>query len=160
VNNVYVSAQNHGFDALAYLHAVPVEPVQEIHLSEGGVKLLVIRRGLRVMIEPLSEGECALLQALAAKLSFAQACTAALAAQPDIDIAQVIEEVVGGRRFDFAGERAIHCRVADLLSLDVDLLFYDTTSVLLTRSMTRTAEWGRKTSCRDPRRRGPSPAGR
>jgi hypothetical protein len=35
-------------------------------------------------------------------------------------------------------ERAIYFRVADLLSLDVDLIFYDTTSVLLTRSTTRT----------------------
>jgi uncharacterized protein (UPF0276 family) len=33
VNNVYVSATNHGFDALAYLDAVPVEPVREIHLA-------------------------------------------------------------------------------------------------------------------------------
>lgn len=33
VNNVYVSAQNHGFDAAAYLEAVPVEPVAEIHLA-------------------------------------------------------------------------------------------------------------------------------
>ena len=33
VNNVYVSAQNHGFDAAGYLQAVPVELVQEIHLA-------------------------------------------------------------------------------------------------------------------------------
>jgi hypothetical protein len=112
-----------------------------------------------------------------------------------LGIAEVIEEVVAGRRFDFpveralfamvanracapasklycfsqwlaeevriagterlelqhlyramdfleaekaAIERAIYFRVADLLSLDVDLIFYDTTSVLLTRSTTRT----------------------
>jgi hypothetical protein len=121
-----------------------------------------------------------------------------------LGIAEVIEEVVGGRRFDFpieralfamvanracapasklycfsrwraldvriagterlelqhlyramdfleaekaAIERAIYFRMADLLSLDVDLLFYDTTSVLLTRSMTRTRGWGRTMSC-------------
>jgi uncharacterized protein len=33
VNNVYVSAHNHGFDAAAYLDAFPLEHVGEIHLA-------------------------------------------------------------------------------------------------------------------------------
>ncbi len=33
VNNVYVSAQNHGFDADAYIGAFPIEYVHEIHLA-------------------------------------------------------------------------------------------------------------------------------
>jgi uncharacterized protein (UPF0276 family) len=33
VNNIYVSAVNHGFDALTYLNAIPVAAVQEIHLA-------------------------------------------------------------------------------------------------------------------------------
>lgn len=33
VNNVYVSAQNHGFDAEAYIGAFPIEHVREIHLA-------------------------------------------------------------------------------------------------------------------------------
>jgi uncharacterized protein len=33
VNNIYVSAINHGFDALRYLDAIPAEAVQEIHLA-------------------------------------------------------------------------------------------------------------------------------
>ncbi len=33
VNNVFVSAQNHGFDAGAYIRAFPVEHVREIHLA-------------------------------------------------------------------------------------------------------------------------------
>jgi uncharacterized protein (UPF0276 family) len=33
VNNVYVSAFNHGFDARAYLAGIPVERVQQIHLA-------------------------------------------------------------------------------------------------------------------------------
>jgi hypothetical protein len=33
VNNVYVSARNHGFDAAAYLDAIPVGPVRQIHLA-------------------------------------------------------------------------------------------------------------------------------
>jgi len=33
INNVYVSAYNHGFDAEAYLAGIPVERVQQIHLA-------------------------------------------------------------------------------------------------------------------------------
>ena len=33
VNNIYVSAMNHGFDALDYLHGIPRAAVQEIHLA-------------------------------------------------------------------------------------------------------------------------------
>ena len=33
VNNIYVSAHNHGFDALAYLDGVPSERVRQIHLA-------------------------------------------------------------------------------------------------------------------------------
>jgi len=33
VNNIYVSAYNHGFDALAYLKSLPTDAVKEIHLA-------------------------------------------------------------------------------------------------------------------------------
>lgn len=33
VNNVYVSAQNHGYDADAYIAALPIALIQEIHLA-------------------------------------------------------------------------------------------------------------------------------
>jgi len=33
VNNIYVNAVNHGFDALTYLRAIPRDLVQEIHLA-------------------------------------------------------------------------------------------------------------------------------
>jgi uncharacterized protein (UPF0276 family) len=33
INNVYVSARNHGFDALRYLDGIPVERVQQFHLA-------------------------------------------------------------------------------------------------------------------------------
>jgi uncharacterized protein (UPF0276 family) len=33
VNNIYVSAFNHGFDPLTYLHAIPAQRVQQIHLA-------------------------------------------------------------------------------------------------------------------------------
>jgi len=33
VNNIYVSSVNHGFDPLAYLQAIPVDRVQQMHLA-------------------------------------------------------------------------------------------------------------------------------
>jgi uncharacterized protein len=40
INNIYVSSVNHGFDALAYLKAMPVDRVRQFHLAghsdEGG----------------------------------------------------------------------------------------------------------------------------
>ncbi|WP_036229056.1 MNIO family bufferin maturase [Marinobacterium jannaschii] len=33
INNIYVSARNHGFDALDYLNAIPVAPVRQFHLA-------------------------------------------------------------------------------------------------------------------------------
>lgn len=33
VNNIYVSSQNHNFDALDYLHAIPPDKVAEMHLA-------------------------------------------------------------------------------------------------------------------------------
>ncbi|MDX1486965.1 MAG: DUF692 domain-containing protein [Acidiferrobacterales bacterium] len=33
VNNVYVNAKNHGFDPLTYVHTIPPELVEEIHLA-------------------------------------------------------------------------------------------------------------------------------
>lgn len=43
INNVYVSAHNHGFSALAYLEGIPVSRVQQFHLAghEQGGALLV-----------------------------------------------------------------------------------------------------------------------
>lgn len=33
INNIYVSAQNHGFDPLAYLAGIPVDRVRQLHLA-------------------------------------------------------------------------------------------------------------------------------
>jgi uncharacterized protein (UPF0276 family) len=38
VNNVYVSAHNHGFDARAYMNGVPSSAVKEIHLAGHAVR--------------------------------------------------------------------------------------------------------------------------
>lgn len=40
VNNVYVSAANHGFDASAYLAALPAAAIGEIHLAGHAVRQL------------------------------------------------------------------------------------------------------------------------
>jgi hypothetical protein len=50
VNNVYVSAVNHGFDPLAYLAAIPIAQVEEIHLAgfERGEQCLIDTHGRRV----------------------------------------------------------------------------------------------------------------
>lgn len=58
---------------------------QEVNLEEGGAKLLVIRRQ-QVEIEPLSEGDYALLSSFAAGISFAQAVETALLTQTDYDL--------------------------------------------------------------------------
>src|SRR5262249_9603722 len=43
VNNIYVSAMNHGFDPLTYLNAMPRESVHEIHLAGHTVNLVGAR---------------------------------------------------------------------------------------------------------------------
>ena len=52
VNNVYVSASNFGFDPLAYLEALPIPAIGEIHLAghhaAEGVDVLVDHHGSRV----------------------------------------------------------------------------------------------------------------
>jgi uncharacterized protein len=40
VNNIYVSASNHGWNALAYLDALPPESVTEVHLAGHSVRQL------------------------------------------------------------------------------------------------------------------------
>lgn len=43
VNNIYVSARNHGFDPQEYLQAVPIERVGEIHLAGHAVNVVAGR---------------------------------------------------------------------------------------------------------------------
>lgn len=59
---------------------------QTVALAEGGVRLLVIRRGLEVEIEPCSAGEYAWLEQLAAGRALGEATQAALAAEPGFDL--------------------------------------------------------------------------
>jgi uncharacterized protein (UPF0276 family) len=48
VNNIYVSAHNHGFDAAAYLAALPVAAVGEIHLAGHSVRALADGSTVRI----------------------------------------------------------------------------------------------------------------
>ena len=48
VNNVYVSAQNHGWDAARYLAALPAAAIGEIHLSGHSVRTMLDGRELRI----------------------------------------------------------------------------------------------------------------
>jgi uncharacterized protein (UPF0276 family) len=45
VNNIYVSARNHGFDALTYLAAIPPESVAEMHLAGYSVNRVPLDGG-------------------------------------------------------------------------------------------------------------------
>ena len=48
VNNIYVSAHNHGWDALTYLAALPKEAVGEIHLAGHTLKQIENGQSLRI----------------------------------------------------------------------------------------------------------------
>ena len=50
VNNIYVNSVNHGFDAAAYIDAIPAEAVGEIHLAgfEDAGDILIDTHGARV----------------------------------------------------------------------------------------------------------------
>ncbi|HEX7913260.1 MAG TPA: DUF692 domain-containing protein [Paraburkholderia sp.] len=48
VNNIYVSASNHGWHAMAYLDAMPPEAVTEVHLAGHSVRQLENGRILRI----------------------------------------------------------------------------------------------------------------
>ncbi len=58
---------------------------QCVDLAEGGVKLLVLRRGLAIELQTLGEGEYAFLNALAAPQDLGSACEAALGAEANFD---------------------------------------------------------------------------
>jgi len=53
VNNIHVNSVNHGFDALAYLDAIPAAAVEEIHLAgyEESEGMLIDTHGARVSPE-------------------------------------------------------------------------------------------------------------
>ena len=76
-----------------------------VDLGEGGVRALVIRRGLTVYVEPLAAGEAALLAALAKQQTLGAAVQAALAAQADFDLTTTLAgNLRHGTLLDFLAE--------------------------------------------------------
>jgi hypothetical protein len=65
VNNVYVSAVNHGFDAREYLRAIPADAVREVHLAgfERAPQMLIDTHGY-----PVSEPVWALYRETIARI--------------------------------------------------------------------------------------------
>jgi uncharacterized protein (UPF0276 family) len=49
VNNIFVSAHNHGFDAMQYVHAIPHAAVQELHLA--GFTINPVETGADILID-------------------------------------------------------------------------------------------------------------
>ncbi len=76
-----------------------------VDLGVGGVRALVIRRGLTVYVEPLTTGEAALLAALAGQQPLGAAFEAALAAQVDFDLTTTLAgHLRRGTLVDFLAE--------------------------------------------------------
>ena len=48
INNIFVSAKNHGWDASAYVAALPIEAIGEIHLAGHSVRQLADGASLRI----------------------------------------------------------------------------------------------------------------
>lgn len=63
---------------------------QKVDLAEGGVNLLVVRRGLSVEIESIGRGEFVLLSSFAKGLTLEHATVEALAAAPDLALDQAL----------------------------------------------------------------------
>ena len=79
-----------------------------MNLAAGGVRLLVVRHGLEIIIESLSVGDDALLRAFAAGQRFEAASATALAAQPGYDLPAALHRYVAGAvitDFSITGDR-------------------------------------------------------
>lgn len=79
-----------------------------LNLTDGGVRLLVARPALEVVIESLSAGDDALLRAFTAGQHFEDASATALTAQPDYDLAAALRRYVASAviiDFLIAGDR-------------------------------------------------------
>ncbi|MEX0807691.1 MAG: DUF692 domain-containing protein [Dongiaceae bacterium] len=55
VNNVFVSARNHGFDAAAYIAAMPADRIGEIHLAGHSLRTI---RGIELRIDDHASAVC------------------------------------------------------------------------------------------------------
>ena len=99
VNNVFVSCQNHGFDADAYLGGLPADRVRQIHLAGHS-------QGTELLIDTHDTPVCAEVWAL-----YEQACArfgpvATMIERDDSipPLADLVEELAGARRLARAPE--------------------------------------------------------
>lgn len=65
---------------------------QQVDLNEGGDRLLVFRRDLEIEFKQLSNGEYILLRAFSFERRFAEASAAALDAEPQLDLADILRQ--------------------------------------------------------------------
>jgi Putative DNA-binding domain len=76
---------------------------ETVDLCLGGVNLITVRTGLRVAPQPLGRGEFALLESFSLGKSFAEACVAALEAEPELDLPGSLQHfVANGIVVDFS----------------------------------------------------------
>jgi hypothetical protein len=88
---------------------------QTVDLGEGMARLLVIRGGLAVELEPLSAGEFSLLEALAQDQPFGPACEAALEAEPDLNLSVCLQHhILQGTLVDFSTPQSEPAQAGDL----------------------------------------------
>jgi hypothetical protein len=71
-------------------HQMDVDPVWQLSLDDGGVRLLVLRRALEIEFVPLGAAEAAWLEALAAGRTLADATIAALDREAAFDLAAAL----------------------------------------------------------------------
>ena len=84
--SVQLMASDHPLLRIWQINQPNAREDETVDLGEGGVKLLIVRRGLVVAIEEVGEGEFALLDAFANGEALADAAAAVAAIEPDFDL--------------------------------------------------------------------------
>jgi uncharacterized protein (UPF0276 family) len=93
VNNVFVSASNHGFDALAYLDGVPAHRVRQVHLAGHS-------QGAALLIDTHDQPVCATVWDLYAHLIGRLGPVATMIERDDAipPLAELLDELATARR--------------------------------------------------------------
>ena len=100
INNVYVSAQNHGFDARQYLAGIPIDRVRQIHLAGHSV-------GQTMLIDTHDEPVCASVWDLYASVIPKLGPVATMIERDDAipPLADLLDELDVARRLGAGAER-------------------------------------------------------
>lgn len=82
---------------------------QDVDLAQGGVKLLIIRRGFQIELQALGTGEFAMLEGLAAGCTVAEAYAQAAQVEPEFNFRQFLKRhLSGGTLAEFYREDLCH----------------------------------------------------